>query len=63
MDPFDKAVSPILMYGCEIWGNDKANDTENFHLFFGKRILKVNTSTMSEMVYVELSRLPTLVKH
>ena len=55
---FDSLVTPILLYGCEIWGFSNIEQVERVHLKFCKAILKVNKSTPSCMVYGELGRLP-----
>ena len=58
-DLFDSLVTPILLYGCEIWGFDNANTKiiETFHYKFCKQILKVQKRTASCMVLGELGRL------
>ena len=57
LDLFDKLVTPILLYGSEIWAY-KNNDIEKHHLRYCKYILSVNKSTTSSMVYGELGRYP-----
>ena len=61
-DLFDKCITPILNYGCEVWGFHTANEVEKLHLWFCKLILNVKSSTLNEMVYGELSRVPMFVK-
>ena len=58
-DLFDSLVTPILLYGCEIWGFDNANTKiiETFHYKFCKQILKVQKRTANCMVLGELGRL------
>ena len=58
VDLFDKLVSPVMLYSCEVWGFEKIERLEKLHLKFMKHILKVKTSTCSNMVYGELGRYP-----
>lgn len=55
---FDALVKPILLYGSEIWGFQNTESIEKVHLKFMKRILSVNRSTTSSMVYGEMGRFP-----
>lgn len=41
-----------------MWGFHTALDIGKIHLYFLKRILKVRKSTVNNMVYCELGRLP-----
>ena len=59
---YDTYVGSILNYGCELWGHHTAPDIEKVHLYFLKRILKVRKSTINNMVYCELGRLPMYVE-
>jgi hypothetical protein len=59
---FDTYVKCMLNYGCEVWGYYTAPDIEKVHLYFLKRILKVRKSTVNNMVYCELGRLPLYVE-
>ena len=45
-----------------MWGYHTAPDIEKIHLYFLKRILKVRNSTVNNMVYCELGRLPLYVE-
>ena len=56
LDLFDKLVTPILNYGCEVWGFSQARVIERVHLQFCKRLLCVKTSTQNDFVYGELGR-------
>ena len=62
LDLFDKLVSPIMLYASEVWGFEKAERLEKLHLRFLKYILKVKTSTCSNMVYGELGRYPIFIQ-
>ena len=55
---FDVLISPILLYGSEIWGFGNNSIIEKIHLQFCRKLLHVRTSTPSYMVYGELGRKP-----
>ena len=55
---FDHTISPILSYGCEIWGNQDWDIIEKLHLFICKFSLGVKASTPADGVYAELGRYP-----
>ena len=56
MDLFDKLVLPIVMYGAEVWGFHDAPCIEKLHLKYCKKVLKVKSSTVSDIVRNELGR-------
>ena len=59
---FDSQIQPIMSYGSEIWGLDKASQyCENVHLFAMKRALSVNKCTPNDLVYYELKRYPVTI--
>ena len=58
---FDHLISPILSYGCEIWGNRKWDDIEKIQLFICKYALGVKKFTPSDGIYAELGRVPLSV--
>ena len=58
LDLFDKLVTPILLYGSEIWVYEDNDVIEKLHLRYCKYILNVNKSITSSMVYGELGRYP-----
>ena len=53
---FDKLVTPILNYGCEVWGFCQAKQIERTHMMFCKQLLGVKTLTQNDFIYVELGR-------
>ena len=53
---FDLLVSPILTYGCEVWGFCNLSAIELFHRKYLKYLLKLNKSTSNCMVYGETGR-------
>ena len=55
---FDTIISPIMLYGCEIWGYSDVSILEKLHLKFLKMILGVHIRSCSNMVYGELARFP-----
>ena len=61
LELFDRLVTPIMLYACEVWGFDKAATLEKLHLKFLKYTLKVKMSTCSNMVYGELGRFPLYI--
>ena len=61
---FDAFVGSVLSYGSEIWGFSKSKETERIHRYlnFGKRILKVKSTTSNGGIYGELERYPLYIK-
>ena len=59
---FDKMVTPVLSYGCEVWGFHTSSAIERVHLKFCKLVLKVSKSTCNEMIYGELERYPLIIE-
>lgn len=59
---FDKMITPILGYACEIWGFGAAEPIERVHLQFCKNVLKLKRCTANFFVYGELGRYPLVVK-
>ena len=58
---FDKLVTPVMLYACEIWGFHASLAIERVHLRFCKWLLKVNNATTNEMIYGELGRFPMII--
>jgi hypothetical protein len=62
MKLFDAQVQPIMQYGSEIWGLDKAvQHCEKVHLFALKKFLCVDLRTPNDLVYNELGRHPITI--
>ena len=57
-DLFHKIVTPILLYGCEIWGHVNTDLIERLHLKFCELLLCLKKSTPNFMVYGELGAYP-----
>ena len=58
LDLFDKFVSPVLNYACEVWGFHTALEIERVHRHFCKRILGVKRTTQNYIIYSILGRVP-----
>ena len=55
---FDHTISPILLYGCEIWGFQNTQLIENVHNQFLRKITNLRKSTPIYMLHAELGRYP-----
>ncbi|XP_071104703.1 uncharacterized protein [Haliotis cracherodii] len=58
---FDTKITPILLYGAEVWGHTEYRTIELVHLYACKRFLGVKNSTSSVMVYGECGRVPLYI--
>ena len=59
MKLFDSQVQPIVLYGAEIWGLEKAAvSCERVHLFVLKKFLGVSLKTPNDLIYGETNRFP-----
>ena len=58
---FDKVVTPVILYGSEVWGFESCKILDKLQLKFCKYILKLNKSTCSIMMYGELGEIPISV--
>ena len=56
LELFDKLITPILNYGCEVWGFIQADAVERVHLQFCKRLLGVKKNAQNYFIYAELGR-------
>ena len=56
LELFDTLISPILNYGSEVRGFNKARAIETVHLNFCKRLLGVKQTTQNDFIYGELGR-------
>ena len=63
---FDSLISPIILYGCEVWGvvnNLKENEPfEYLHIKFIKEILGVHCKATNVACLAELNRTPLITK-
>ena len=62
IDLFNSMVTPILFYGCEVWGFCKADSLERFYISFLKNVLGVKQSTPNCFVYGELGLYPLIIE-
>lgn len=62
LELFDKLITPILNYSCEVWGFIQAKAVERVHLQFCKKLLGVKKTTQNDFVYGELGRTSYLTK-
>ena len=56
LDIFDKLVTPVLLYGCEVWGCSNLDKIESFYRKCINQILKTSKFTAKSMVYGESGR-------
>ena len=59
---FDKVVTPVILYGCEVWGFESCKKLDKLQIKFCKYILKLNKSICSNMIYGELGVIPISVQ-
>ena len=53
---FDSLVLPILLYGCEVWGQENIEQIEVFYRNFIRRLLGVSKLTAKCMIYGEIGK-------
>lgn len=58
---FDTMVTPILLYGAEVWGLNDFQDADKIHIKFCKTILGVRPHTPNAAILGELARYPLSV--
>ena len=64
MKLFDAQVQPIVQYGAEVWGIDKAaQHCEKGHLFALQTFLGVEMRTPNDFVYGEMNRCPITINY
>ena len=59
---FDSMITPILLYGTEVWGCENVDIIDKFYFKFCKSLLDVKQTTPSVMVYGELGAMPLHLK-
>ena len=59
---FDSLVTPVLLYGSEIYAPYPYKDIEKVYLKFCKYLLSFPSRTTNNMVYGELGRMPLEIK-
>ena len=55
-------ITPILVYGTEVWGCKIVDIVDKFYLNFCKSLLDVKQTTPSVVVYGELGAMPLHLK-
>ena len=58
LELFDKMISPILLYGSEVWGFENISLIEKLQLKFIRYLFRLNKGTMSALVYGETGKYP-----
>ena len=58
---FDSLVTPIIMYGSEIWGIYSTREVDKLHYKFCKYVLGVKPTTSNAAVLGELGRFPLAI--
>ena len=58
IDLFEKMISPIFLYGSEVWGYGNVEPLEVFYRKFIKRVLGIGRSTPNCIVYGEVGKYP-----
>lgn len=59
---FDTMVVPILLYGSEVWGQDKCQHYETVHTKYCKNVLGIPYSATNNSARAELGRFPLRIK-
>ena len=54
---FDSLVTPILLYGAEVWGICNISNIDKIHIKYCKAILGVRQQTSNYAVFGELGRI------
>ena len=62
LDLFDKCVSPILLFGSEIWAHENLSLCDKLQLRYLKIILNVNKSTSNVMILGEVGQFPISIQ-
>ena len=63
MNLFDKMITPILLYGSEIWGYEYSHVIEQVQLEYCKKILGVRGNTINCAALGECGRRPLAVHY
>ena len=62
LELFDKMITPILLYGCEIWCPASTDLACKLQLRYYKIILKLNKTTPTNMIYGETGQFPLAIQ-
>ncbi len=58
LELFRTTVGPIILYGCEVWGNTVIREVDILHMRFFKLLLCVQINACNDFVYGELGTYP-----
>ena len=58
---FDSIVTPILLYGSEVWGFENIRNVEKIQIRFYKLLLGLNGSVSNVVTFSELGKFPLRV--
>jgi sorting nexin-29 len=53
---FEKTIEPILLYGCEVWGQEDFAQIEIFHRSYLRKLIGIHKSAPSCMTYGEVGK-------
>ena len=53
LELYDQCITPILLYGCEVWGFSESSSIEVFHRSFLRQLFRVFGFTANCMLYGE----------
>ena len=59
---FDTKISPVLLYGAEIWGVEKQIAIERVHYYACKRYMCVQTNSCNDAVLGDCGRFPLYIE-
>ena len=59
---FDSMITPIVLYGSEVWGCENVDINNHFYLKYCRSLLDVKHTTPNIMVYGELGIIPLHLK-
>ena len=55
---FNTMVVPVIIYGCEVWGDNVIREIELVHMKYMNHVLYVHRYTSIDIVYGELGVYP-----
>ena len=61
LEMYNSMVMPVMLYGCEVWGNYAIRELELLQMKFCKYVLYVHRYTSTDIVYGELGIYPVEV--
>ncbi len=58
LEMYNSMVLPVMLHGCEVWGNEVVRELELLQMKFCKHVLCVHRYTSTDIVYGELGLYP-----